>query len=85
MLRVNYLVTSRWILKIKLIVDVSLEKYKVRLMTIGFSYKGGLDNEETTATISEYASIRVVIYISSEMKWRIHHMDVKIVFHNWVI
>jgi hypothetical protein len=40
---------------------------------------------ETFATVSRYDSIRVVIYISLVMRWRIHQMDVKMTFLNGII
>ena len=36
-------VTSKWILKIKHVADGSIEKYKARFVTRGFSQKEGVD------------------------------------------
>ena len=41
------IVTSKWIYKIKHVVDDSIEKYKARFVARGFSQKGGVDYEET--------------------------------------
>jgi hypothetical protein len=40
-------VSSRWLFKIKHVVDGSIEKYKARFVTCGFSQKEGIDYEET--------------------------------------
>jgi hypothetical protein len=43
------LVSSKWIFKIKHVADGSIEKYKARFVTRGFSQKEGIDYEETFA------------------------------------
>ena len=43
------LVSLKWIFKIKHSVDGSIEKYKERFVTRGFSQKKGIDYEETFA------------------------------------
>ena len=40
-------VTSRWLYKIKHGADGSIEKYKARFVTKGFSQKEGVDYDET--------------------------------------
>jgi hypothetical protein len=47
-------VSSKWLLKIKHAVDESIEKYKARFVTRGFSQKEGLDYEETFAPVARY-------------------------------
>jgi hypothetical protein len=79
------MVTSKWIYKIKHVADGSIEKYKARFVTRGFSRKEGLDYEKTFAPVTRYTSIRVVISLALVMGWRIHQMDVKTTFLNGVI
>ena len=67
-------VSSKWIDKIKHVVDGSIEKFKARFVVRGFSQKEGVDNEETFAPVARYTSIRVVLYVALEMGWRIHQM-----------
>jgi hypothetical protein len=78
-------VTSRWLYKVKHAKDGSVEKYKARFVTRGFSHREGVDYEETFAPVARYSSIRVVISIASEMGWSIHQMDVKTAFLNDII
>jgi hypothetical protein len=40
-------VSSRWLYKIKHVVDGSIEKFKVRFVARGFSQREGVDYEET--------------------------------------
>ena len=78
-------VTSKWIYKIKHAADDSVEKFKARFVARGFSQIEGVDYEETFAPVARYTSIRTVISIAAEMRWRIYQMDVKTAFLNGVI
>jgi hypothetical protein len=65
-------VTSRWLYKLKYAVDGSIEKYKGRFVTRGFSQVEGVNYDETFAPVARYTSIRAVISIATEMGWKIH-------------
>ena len=54
-------------------------------MARGFLQKEGIDYEETFAPISRYTSIKSVLTLGVEMKWKIHRMDVKTAFLNGVV
>ena len=81
----NSVVTSKSIYKIKHAADGSIEKYKARFVARGFSQKEGIDYEETFAPIAKYNSIRLVLALTTVMKWKIHQMDVKTTFLNGVV
>ena len=78
-------VSSKWIYKIKHVVDKSIEKHKERFVAHGFSQNEGIDYEETFAPVAKYTSIRTMIALATMMKWKLHHMDVKTTFLNGVI
>jgi hypothetical protein len=48
----KYVVTSKWIYKIKHVVNGSIEKYKVRFVARGFSQVEGVDYDETFAPLA---------------------------------
>jgi hypothetical protein len=75
----------RWIYKVKQVADGSVEKYKARFVARGFSQIKGIDYDETFAPVARYSSIRSILALSARMGWRIHQMDVKIVFLNGII
>ena len=80
----KWVVTSKWIYKIKHAADGSIEKYKQRFLACGFSKKEGIDYE-TFAPVARYTSIRSVLALVAAMKWKIHHMDVKTTFLKGVV
>jgi hypothetical protein len=53
----KFVVTSKWIYKIKHVVDGSIEKYKARFLAKGFSQIEGVDYDENFALVSQYTSI----------------------------
>ena len=81
----KFVVTSKWIFKIKHAVDGSIEKHKARFVARGFSQREGIDYDKTFAPIARYTSIRTIIALASAMGWRLHQMDVKTAFLNGVI
>ena len=79
------IVTSKWIYKIKHVVDGSIEKYKARFVAHGFSQKERIDYEENFAPVAKYTSIVSVLALAAVTKWKIHQMDVKTTFLNGVV
>jgi hypothetical protein len=79
------MVGSRWIYKVKQVVDGSVEKYKARFVTQGFSQIEGIDYGDTFAPVARYSSIRSILALLAQMGWRIHQMDVKTAFLNGII
>jgi hypothetical protein len=75
-------VTSKWIYKIKHVVDGSIEKYKEIFVARGFSQIEGVNYEETFAPVAIYTSIRSIISLVSSMGWKLHQMDVRKSFLN---
>jgi hypothetical protein len=81
----KYVVSSKWIYKIKHATIESIEKHKARFVVRGFSQKEGIDYEETFSHVDRYTSIRTTISLATKMKWNLHQMDVKTTFLNGVI
>jgi len=79
------MVGSRWIYKVKQAADGSMEKYKARFVSQGFSQIEGINYEETFAPVARYSYIRMILALSVQMGWHIHQMNVKTMFLNEVI
>jgi hypothetical protein len=63
----KFVVTSKWIYKIKHATDGSVEKYKVRFVAKGFSQVEGIDYKETFSHVSQYTSIHTIISLGASM------------------
>ena len=78
-------VTSKMTYKIKHAVDGSIENYKARFLARGFSQKEGIYYEENFAHVARYTLVRSITAIIAKMGWKLHQMDMKIVFLNGVV
>ena len=71
------IMSSVWIFKTKHSEYDNIEKYKAKFISRGFSQKEGIDYEETSAPVARYTSIKIVLALAANMKWKLHQMDVK--------
>jgi hypothetical protein len=65
-------VSSKWIYKMKHVVDCNIEKYKARFVAQCFSQKEGVDYKETFAPVARYTSIITILSLAAMMKWKVH-------------
>ena len=78
----KYVVGCKWIYKIKTRSDESIERYKTRLVTKGFTQEYRIDYEETFASIARISSICALLAVAAASKWDLFQMDVKNTFLN---
>ena len=81
----KYVMSSKWIYKIKHATDGSIDKYKERFIARGFSQKEGIDYEESFSPIARHTSIRSVLSLVAIMKWKKHLMDINTACLNGVV
>ena len=72
----------KWVYKIKTWPDGTVDCYKDRLVTRGFTQEYEIDYEETFAPMARLSSVMTLIAISTARKWMLFHMDVKNAFLN---
>ncbi|GKB68942.1 zinc finger, CCHC-type containing protein [Tanacetum coccineum] len=72
----------KWIFKIKLNVDETIEKFNARLVIQGFRQNLGIDYFDTYAPVAHIRTIRLLIALASIYNMIIHQMDVKTTFLN---
>ena len=75
-------VGSKWVFKLKVGANGSVERYKARLVAQGFSQKFGLDYDETFCPVVRFESIRTVIGLAVQNGLKMHQLDVATAFLN---
>jgi hypothetical protein len=60
----------------------AIVKHKARLVAHGFAQQEGIDSNDTFAPVARMESMQLLVVLAAQEGWRVHHMDVKLVFLN---
>jgi hypothetical protein len=81
----KYCIGVKWVYKTKFNEKGEVERYKERLVAKGFAQQPGIDFGETFAPVARLDTIREVLAITSQNKWKVYQMDVKYAFLNDIL
>jgi Reverse transcriptase (RNA-dependent DNA polymerase) len=73
-------VGCKWIYKIKYHSDGTIEWYKTRLVTKGYTQTYGIDYYETFTSVAKMNTVRILLSIAVNNGWIFFQMDVKNIF-----
>jgi hypothetical protein len=57
-------------------------KHKARLVAKGYAQRHGVDYEKVFAPVARLETVRLILALTANGKWVVHHMDVKSAFLN---
>ncbi|KAL4388598.1 hypothetical protein GQ457_09G027370 [Hibiscus cannabinus] len=72
----------KWVYRVKLNSDGSINKHKARLVVKGYSQEFGVDFTETFAPVARFDTIRLLIALAAHKSWEIYQLEVKSAFLN---
>ena len=70
----------KWIYKTKLNEKGEVDKYKARLVAKGYAQQHGIDYTEVFTPVARWDTIRMVLAIATQRKWKVYQLDVKSAF-----
>eukprot|EP00253_Pinus_taeda_P031401 PITA_31401 len=75
----------KWVDKTKSNAEGKIDRHKARLVVKGYKQQQGRDYDETFAPVARMETIKTVLFIATQNKWKIYQMDVKSAFLNGVL
>lgn len=75
-------IKTKWIFRKKLRPDGTVERFKARLVVVGYSQKKDVDFFDTYSPVAKITTIRVLVALAAIHNLVVHQMDVKTAFLN---
>lgn len=78
-------IRSKWVFRAKKGADGAMEKFKVHLVTKGFTQVEGVDYNKTFVPVVKFTSLQMLLALAAEMDLEIHQLNVKTAYLNGIL
>lgn len=75
----------KWVYKTKYKANGEVDRLKARLVVKGYKQQAGIDYLEVFAPVARLDTVRMIVTLAAQNRWKIYQMDVKSAFLNGVL
>lgn len=79
------IIEVKWVFRTKLNTDGSINKHKAWLVIKGYAQVFGVDYSDTFSPVARLDTIRLVLAITVQNRWKVFQLDVKFAFLNGIL